>query len=760
MESDAEEKFKTHCRGVGDFLRSRYRELRKCATPEAMDAIWGDILVHRLVLQDKCERLIHTQPAFANKAGVDKYLWHLAYYDTIVECRKRLRLYTPLHNLSHTSSISGSTESVSFEGSQVRSSRSPSVSEGVLEEWQREWWSITLQTLFKEALGFFQGLFSQIVQSLDMTSLGYALDIINQPQTAPMSAAFWIARRVYMYVGDLYRYQYMYLPLLTYSDIGMVDTQSIHDLARWTYARARALFVDSGRVCTQLALLSAYAQNRFESVFWQMCSLCYNDKLAQRRKGGLLRAPATSGDSDTEDPIESSVVELVQAVLRGRENAEVFKLYHDVLAVLEEDLEDIRNNIDELDVASDYWAREYQLSAILAALLTASTLVDSGTKVSVCIQHLAVVLLLRQTVLLQQILQMQNGSSTGTVYLVSSVALWTDVWRSNEYYIQECANDELQWADMSTHMAELFDGLVRVVQTRSDCQLAQTTPRMEDLANKVLPHDVALLGWVSLRSVQQKLQYQTVAGDFHDISNDRLRSQLLQSSEPESLDTALLGAWHDLQNVTQIVCARIQALVLEVADRRVLPFLSWDSDGALRVKLPRSLVAAPLESKPDIHQGPEPVNLPLRIPDADTWHSQLPVLQKLRSTCTLILANAIHSMLIEESPHDKSILQLVGNTDQQTASIIVQSAKDSVQWSDANEYLFGLQADEMASIDEDELPTADEVPDNMRELLQCALHIAYVKCPGCDVAIITDNEELAFYASWFDISCVSSVDAE
>ncbi|KAJ2476689.1 hypothetical protein IWW56_004775, partial [Coemansia sp. RSA 2131] len=739
---------------------SRYRELRKCATPEAMDAIWGDILVHRLVLQDRCERLIHTQPAFANKAGVDKYLWHLAYYDTIVECRKRLRLYTPLHNLSHTSSISGSTESVSFEGSQVRSSRSPSISEGVLEEWQREWWSITLQTLFKEALGFFQGLFSQIVQSLNMTSLGYALDLINQPQTAPISAAFWIARRVYMYVGDLYRYQYMYLPLLTYSDIGMVDTQSIHDLARWTYARARALFVDSGRVCTQLALLSAYAQNRFESVFWQMCSLCYNDKLAQRRKGGLLRAPATSGDSDTEDPIESSVVELVQAVLRGRENAEVFKLYHDVLAVLEEDLEDIRNNIDELDVASDYWAREYQLSVILAALLTASTLVDSGAKISVCIQHLAVVLLLRQTVLLQQILQMQNGSSTGTVYLVSSVTLWTDVWRSNEYYIQECVNDELQWVDMSTHMAELFDGLVHVVQTRLDCQLTQTTPRMEDLTNKVLPHDVALLGWVSLRSVQQKLQYQTVAGDFHDISNDGLRSQLPQSSEPESLDTALLGAWHDLQNVTRIVCARIQALVLEMADRRVLPFLSWDSDGVLRVKLPRSLIAAPLESKPDIHQGPEPVNLPLRIPDADTWHSQLPLLQKLRSTCTLILANAIHSMLIEESPHDKSILQLVGNTDQQTASIIVQSAKDSVLWSDANEYLFGLQADEMTSIDEDELPTADEVPDNMRELLQCALHIAYVKCPGCDVAIITDNEELAFYASWFDISCVSSVDAE
>ncbi|KAJ1757985.1 hypothetical protein LPJ54_006487, partial [Coemansia sp. RSA 1824] len=103
-------------------------------------------------------------------------------------------------------------------------------------------------------------------------------------------------------------------------------------------------------------------------------------------------------------------------------------------------------------------------------------------------------------------------------------------------------------------------------------------------------------------------------------------------------------------------------------------------------------------------------------------------------------------MLIEESPHDKSILQLVGNTDQQT-SVIVQSAKDSVQWSNANEYLFGLQTDEMASIDEDELPTADEVPDNMRELLQCALHIAYVKSPGCDVAIITDNEELAFYAS-------------
>ncbi|KAJ2829891.1 hypothetical protein IWW50_000591 [Coemansia erecta] len=753
-----------------------------------MDVIWGEVLVHRLALQDTCERFICTHPEAANQAGADKYLWHLVYYDTIVECRKRLRLHTPLHNLSRTSSISGSSECISFEGSQVRSSRSASVSDGVLEEWRREWWSMTLQTLFREALGYLQGLFGQIAQCLDMTSLGYALDIIGQPQSTPVPAAFWIARRVYMYVGDVYRYQYMYLPLLTYSDIGPVDAESIHNLARWTYTRGRALFVDNGRACAQLALLTAHAQNRFESVFWQMCSLCYDDKLVHQHKRGLHRLEASSGDSESEDLIESTVVELVQAVLSRRERVEVVRLYHEVLAVLEEDLEDGRGAIEELEVSGDYCAREYQLSVIIAALLTVSTFIDNDAEIHASIQHLAVVLLLRQTMVLQNLLVQQqtyiNDTNDGearnpdTIYLLSSIALWTDIWRSNEL-LKACTRGGPQWPDLQPHMAELFDSLTRMVQSYTDIQINQSATPMHSLANEILPHDISLLGWIPLRSVQQKLQYHANIYEFdnHIFDAPYDHQQLLQNGNGKpgivrkrrvcggGWDTDLLSMWHGPQNITRIVCARIQVLVMSVADQHVLSYILWGAGGALNIELSRPLVAAPLESKPNMYPAKpaskEAVDLPLLIPDADTWRGSLPQLQKLRSTHTLVLSSAIRSALDDSSYNDQSVLQLIaGDADRQGGDIVVQEATDTVPWSDADKYLFGLQDEDGASIDEDELPTADDVAVEMRGLLQCALYFAYEKFPGRKVAFVTDDGELAFYALWFGIRSVGIANVE
>ncbi|KAJ1846632.1 hypothetical protein LPJ70_001947, partial [Coemansia sp. RSA 2708] len=120
-------------------------------------------------------------------------------------------------------------------------------------------------------------------------------------------------------------------------------------------------------------------------------------------------------------------------------------------------------------------------------------------------------------------------------------------------------------------------------------------------------------------------------------------------------------------------------------------------------------------------------------------------LQKLQASgaCVLVLADAVRQTL---SAH---MVQAIGEQAQ-----LYNATGNQPEWSAANAYLFGLQAADDVSVDEDELPTADEVPEHMRGLLQCALHYAYVACPGRSVALVTDSEELTFYASWFALQCV------
>ncbi|KAJ2726774.1 hypothetical protein GGI07_000285 [Coemansia sp. Benny D115] len=136
-----------------------------------------------------------------------------------------------------------------------------------------------------------------------------------------------IARRLCMYVGDVYRYQYMYLPLLSFSDIGPVDTDNILNLARWTYGRAKAMYFDNGRAL----------------------------------------------DPD-DDPLESLMVLFSQAVFAsGGSGAAVSGIFQSLLDALHEDLAEIADSTAILNLDMDFWVREYQLSVILAALLTAIT---------------------------------------------------------------------------------------------------------------------------------------------------------------------------------------------------------------------------------------------------------------------------------------------------------------------------------------------------------------------------------------------------
>ncbi|KAJ2626746.1 Smg-6, nonsense mediated mRNA decay factor, partial [Coemansia sp. RSA 1290] len=491
-----------YCHGVSDYLKPRYRELRKCTSPESMDSIWGDILVHRQALQAACSNFIVAHPVLANNIAADKYLWHISYYDAIVECRKRLRLHTPLSNLS---SLTTDSDSISNDGSYAQSNRT-SVSDGPLEEWQRDWWTLTLQTLFKEALGFFQELLSLVAENLEMTSLEYALHVLNRPQGSRMPPAFAIARRLFICLGDIYRYQYMYLPLLHCSGMGLVDTQNILDLARWTYARARALYTDSGRACVQLALLSAYANNRFDTVFWELCSLCYDGSRAMSRassRRGLLYVdnPTTDNDSCSEDPIEQAVIELARAIHSSQNIESVLALYNQALALLETDIAEIRDG-DSLELDTDFWAREYQLSVVLAALLTlaaSNTIIDTKTK----------------------------------------------------------------------HTYVAFG-------KESDIKLTQNAVRMELLANEALPHDVSLLGWVSLRNVQRNVHYGAIFGEQLEV--------FVTSETPnDSRDLALLGIWSNPTNIIHVVAARIQLLLLAAADQRLFEFMTWNQSGELKI---------------------------------------------------------------------------------------------------------------------------------------------------------------------------------
>ncbi|KAJ1907972.1 hypothetical protein LPJ81_000401 [Coemansia sp. IMI 209127] len=915
-----------HCYSIAQYIRGQFRDLRKCESQEALDSMWGDILVHRLTLQEHCEDLIISSPKAAEQAAADKILWKYVYYDAILECRKRLRLHVPLYELSQSmSSLSGSIResdgTASSEGSVGRSawSTSSSANPAMLEEWWREWWAMTLTTLFNEALGYFQTLLSRVLAQLrDRSTLDYSLAYIKGSEYR-FPRSYLIARRLYLNIGDIYRYQCMYMPQLSAhsSGIGAIDTCGLTDMAQATYCRARAMHIDSGSACIRLALLAASAHSRFDVVFWQMCGLCYEDSamLRGRRVADVATSDADAGhcnSSDDYDHIEDLVIRLAQTVVQqqasgisssdcntlginghstlnadgslldSRDNTSssntvrasgskddvgnpVDSIYHALLDALNEDLDEAQNCDVPLHLDTDFWSREFQLSAILAALLTAvaygSSGSDSGVLLSTeptqtamhmyMIQHLAAILLLRQMLCLQQTLELngfeneEDGEHVAcTAYPLMSLALWVDIWRSGPH-LSSLLDGKLGVVDMgpglSDSLKRLFSCLLLLIRGYSDLDMIgrHSSDMHSDLANMVLPHDVSLMGWMSLRPVQKKLRYgslgempvtfSTLARCLMPNATTRLSTVSVNVMDTQA-PGSLLGVWQDARKMLRVVFARTQILMASMALDSPNAVISWSGEhdefvvGELEVKENsvyhleqhkqtesvvfatkkiESVVNASISNNNSNNKGiggcpssrsssmsslgivPEEelvkgyesqavvvysgIARPLYVPDIDVWLDHLPLIQKmlLSRQCVVVLPSVVHGHLLElvetaqSEYRARTALNFISsqtappssNQDSDAHALLIQNPDETLaQWEDVCDYyVIGLD-----EIDEYELPSIAEVADDMRGVIMSTLYLAHVKYPGENVAIVTDSDELEFYASWFGIERESS----
>ncbi|KAJ2743978.1 hypothetical protein GGI20_003332 [Coemansia sp. BCRC 34301] len=500
------------------YIRTRFHDLKRLgSTPQILDSIWGDILVHRQVHQDYCSELITTAPTLANTMAVDRHLWRIVYYDVILECRKRLGLQAAHSNSSQSqgSSIVGSMRSSELISS---SSRATSLSADIaLEEWQREWWSVVLTTLFNEALGYFQSLYSLVTAQMESKGpLSFAVQYLRTGAEAP--SLLQMARRLLVYVGDIYRYQAMYLPQLAYGSAGPIDATRMFELARSTYGRAMAMHFDSGRACMQMSLVSACAQQRFMAMFWHVCGLCYADYQHMHTKAMALVTRQENGEYDEDDgPIEALVVELASAVVVAGRSTDAS--YWQLLDALNADLEEMRRGAAAVNLDAEFWEREYQLGVALAALLTVAE--GRAGNDAMRVQELAAVLVRRQAMWLQQALEL--GESKGSVYAAVSICVWVDVWRSttilSDWLVTQAADGGQALVGQLARLAESSSG-----------------GALDYVAQTVLAHDVALMGWRTLRSVQQTLRYEEIG-----------RSELWR---PDASDTV------------RVVLARVQLLML------------------------------------------------------------------------------------------------------------------------------------------------------------------------------------------------------
>ncbi|KAJ2732077.1 hypothetical protein IW152_004057 [Coemansia sp. BCRC 34962] len=614
MTSEVSGAFRRQCQAMSEYMHTRFRDLKWSSTPQALDSIWGDILVHRQVLQEHCEDFIVTQPSIANALSVDRYLWKIVYYDAILECRKRLRLRAPQHSASPGSSIVGSIRSSELQSS----SRTTSVSTDLpLEEWQREWWSIVLTTLFNEALGYFQCLYNLVLQQLESKhALPLAIQHFRAPGE-PLPAPFLIARRLLVYIGDIYRYQVMYLPQLTYGSAGPVDTAELIDLARCTYARATAMFFDSGRACMQTSLLCICAHQRFSATFWHMCALCYADHQHMYTKALTKVAAENSENEDGDDPIELLVVELAQALVAGKGN-DADEIYSQLLVVLNVDLEEAKHGAAVVNLDADFWEREFQLGVVLAALLTSTVLGHVEGRHATRIQDVAAVLVQRQVLFLEQALTL--GENACSVYPAVSICVWIDLWRSTPLLLVDWLNTQpASGRALLTSLAQL------TLENRDGNE------KSDAVAQSVLPHDVSLMGWMTLRKVQQHLHYE-------DIKSESL--------------------WPDPGATTRVVLARVHLLMCMLADSQFI-----------RAPHPQAVVAM------------ERVYV---VPDFEFWCQRLVQVQKWARTDSayyVVLAAAVRKQLqADGSTRAKAALNWVG-------SMRIGECDGLAQWEDAMAYL-------------------------------------------------------------------------
>ncbi|KAJ2383013.1 hypothetical protein GGI05_005459, partial [Coemansia sp. RSA 2603] len=81
-----------------------------------------------------------------------------------------------------------------------------------------------------------------------------------------------------------------------------------------------------------------------------------------------------------------------------------------------------------------------------------------------------------------------------------------------------------------------------------------------------------------------------------------------------------------------------------------------------------------------------------------------------------------------------------------------------VVWADARllgEWT-GVEGFLVADEDDEDGPTAEDVPEHVRPLIMCALRWMHGVEGVTRVEIASDDEELAFYAEWFGVACVGS----
>ncbi|KAJ2745240.1 hypothetical protein GGI19_006521 [Coemansia pectinata] len=411
-----------------------------------------------------------------------------------------------------------------------------------------------------------------------------------------------------------------------------------------------------------------------------MCALCYADH-QHMYTNALVKVAAENSDDDNDDdddPIELLVIELAQAVVAGK-GSETDEIYGQLLDVLNADLEEAKSGTAVVNLDAEFWEREYQLSVALAALLTSTVLGQAKGHNVARIQDLVSVLVQRQVLCLQQALAL--GEDAHSVYPAISVCVWIDLWRSTPFLTD--------WLDTRPASGQaLLTLLAQLVVDNLDGD-----EQLDAIAQSVLPHDVSLMGWVTLRRVQKHLRYE-------DIKCERL--------------------WPDPRATTRVVLVRVHLLMQMLVDSQV--------------------VIVP-QSREIVAMGR--VNV---VPDFDFWCLRLVQIQKWAqpgSAYAVVLAAAVRQQLLENGGIGaKAALDFVH-------IMKVAEWEGLAQWEDAMAYLAAEDDD-----DSDERPTTSDVPEEARGVLSCALqlwHGAGVK----EVLLATDSDEMEFYASWFGLGCVS-----
>ncbi|KAJ2779771.1 hypothetical protein GGI15_003777, partial [Coemansia interrupta] len=608
------------------YIRQQYGMLRRSSSSQELDSVWGDILVHRMALQDYCSELIVALPSVAAQVGADRWLWRHVYHEAISECRRRLRLHVVEHNLSRTSSISTGARL----SSSASSTDGSTADHGALEEWRRAWWTVTLTGLFAEALG----CFSLLAQRLGAQGDGARL-----------------AARMAMYLGDVYRYQHLYLPLVQSGVDVACNTDALLGLARGAYLQALAVHPEGTRACSALALLAAYQKQPLDIVFWHARAMgyCHEGRTSACSPALLARLLAHTG-MQAEDPLETLVVEYAHLVVCGPPASDAAREKHgELLRALEEDLEEIREGVAPLSLDREYWAAEYQVAVAFAAL-------DAP--------ELALVQMQRHVALVQQL------PEECPTYALAGLALWIDLWRTQPGLLAQSSN--------ALAVRRLLEALVNALgHTDGD----------DAAATDVLAHDLALQGWAALASVHRDLATERTLQRIRTYCGavTALSPVLAQQYSGRSC----AAPWDSPVYTLPVVCARARLLLA------CLP----------RV---RSLV---------------------RIPDKHFCVQHAGLLAAWSAECTVV---ALPGM-----PLDGEL------------KVVWADDKLAGAWDNVDDYLVADEEDE-------DVPTADDVPEGSRALIACALHWTHRVEGVRQVELASEDEELAFYASWFGISCVRS----